>query len=137
LQFDGRTHCAICRWSAAAAELCNSLCDAVCEQRSGGFRCRRFEIFRTMARTRQSPCDRPTRRLRRLRQSNWSGECSVESDRGKKYWEMNSDTVAPTSRGDPGERSQPLQTTILRSVSRSFYLSIRFLPSQVRDPIAL
>jgi len=50
---------------------------------------------------------------------------------------MNSDTVAPTSRGDPGHRSQPLQTTILRSVSRSFYLSIRFLPSQLRDPIAL
>ena len=50
---------------------------------------------------------------------------------------MNSDTVAPTNRGDPGDRSQRLQTTILRSVSRSFYLSIRFLPSQLRDPIAL
>ena len=50
---------------------------------------------------------------------------------------MNSDTVAPMSRGDPGERSHRLQTTILRSVSRSFYLSVRFLPSQLRDPIAL
>src|SRR5438094_10644347 len=30
-----------------------------------------------------------------------------------------------------------LQTTILRSVSRSFYLSIRFLPQQLREPIAL
>jgi farnesyl-diphosphate farnesyltransferase len=30
-----------------------------------------------------------------------------------------------------------LQTAILRSVSRSFYLSIRFLPAQLRDPIAL
>ena len=30
-----------------------------------------------------------------------------------------------------------LQTTILRSVSRSFYLSIRFLPAQLREPIAL
>ena len=30
-----------------------------------------------------------------------------------------------------------LQTTILRSVSRSFYLSIRFLPTQLREPIAL
>jgi farnesyl-diphosphate farnesyltransferase len=30
-----------------------------------------------------------------------------------------------------------LQTVILRSVSRSFYLSIRFLPSQLRAPIAL
>src|SRR6516164_5514079 len=30
-----------------------------------------------------------------------------------------------------------LQTTILRSVSRSFYLSIRFLPGQLREPIAL
>ncbi|MGH7984072.1 MAG: phytoene/squalene synthase family protein, partial [Candidatus Udaeobacter sp.] len=28
-------------------------------------------------------------------------------------------------------------TTILRSVSRSFYLSIRFLPAQLREPIAL
>src|SRR2546426_4379915 len=30
-----------------------------------------------------------------------------------------------------------LQRTILRSVSRSFYLSIRFLPQQLREPIAL
>jgi farnesyl-diphosphate farnesyltransferase len=30
-----------------------------------------------------------------------------------------------------------LETTILRSVSRSFYLSIRFLPQQLRKPIAL
>src|SRR2546430_1689969 len=30
-----------------------------------------------------------------------------------------------------------LQTIILRSVSRSFYLSIRFLPVQLREPIAL
>jgi farnesyl-diphosphate farnesyltransferase len=30
-----------------------------------------------------------------------------------------------------------LQTTLLRSVSRSFYLSIRFLPAQLREPIAL
>jgi len=30
-----------------------------------------------------------------------------------------------------------LRTAILRSVSRSFYLSIRFLPAQLRDPIAL
>src|SRR6266481_4715089 len=30
-----------------------------------------------------------------------------------------------------------LQTSILRSVSRSFYLSIRFLPAQLREPIAL
>jgi len=33
--------------------------------------------------------------------------------------------------------ARALRTTILRSVSRSFYLSIRFLPSQLRDPIAL
>jgi farnesyl-diphosphate farnesyltransferase len=33
-------------------------------------------------------------------------------------------------------RSQ-LETTILRAVSRSFYLSIRFLPAQLREPIAL
>src|SRR5512132_439163 len=30
-----------------------------------------------------------------------------------------------------------LQTASLRSVSRSFYLSIRFLPAQLREPIAL
>lgn len=46
---------------------------------------------------------------------------------------MNSDTVAGVD--DPGRRS--LQTVILRLVSRSFYLSIRFLPSQLRKPIAL
>jgi farnesyl-diphosphate farnesyltransferase len=48
---------------------------------------------------------------------------------------MNSDTVAGVA--DPGHRSRRLQTTILRSVSRSFYLSIRFLPPQLREPIAL
>src|SRR5437762_13275187 len=32
---------------------------------------------------------------------------------------------------------QHLQTAILRSVSRSFYLSSRFLPQQLRQPIAL
>jgi farnesyl-diphosphate farnesyltransferase len=50
---------------------------------------------------------------------------------------MNSDSVASTSQGDSGRRSRRLQTTILRSVSRSFYLSIRFLPAQLRGPIAL
>jgi len=34
-------------------------------------------------------------------------------------------------------RVHALQTTILRSVSRSFYLSIRLLPPQLREPIAL
>ena len=33
--------------------------------------------------------------------------------------------------------ARALRTTILRSVSRSFYLSIRFLPPQLREPIAL
>jgi len=33
--------------------------------------------------------------------------------------------------------TQLAQTTLLRSVSRSFYLSIRFLPAQLREPIAL
>ena len=50
---------------------------------------------------------------------------------------MNSDSVASTSRGDSGRRLRRLQTTILRSVSRSFYLSIRFLPPQLRGPIGL
>jgi farnesyl-diphosphate farnesyltransferase len=48
---------------------------------------------------------------------------------------MNSDTVAGVAHS--GHRSRQLRTTILRSVSRSFYLSIRFLPPQLRDPIAL
>ena len=48
---------------------------------------------------------------------------------------MNSDPVAGVA--DPGGRSRRLQTTILRSVSRSFYLSIRFLPAQLGGPIAL
>jgi farnesyl-diphosphate farnesyltransferase len=39
--------------------------------------------------------------------------------------------------GDPGHRFKELQTAVLRSVSRSFYLSIRFLPPQLREPIAL
>ena len=38
---------------------------------------------------------------------------------------------------DSGLRSRRLLTEILRSVSRSFYLSIRLLPAQLRDPIAL
>src|SRR5437762_11131973 len=37
----------------------------------------------------------------------------------------------------PHVSGRGLQTRILRSVSRSFYLSIRFLPAQLRDPIAL
>ena len=48
---------------------------------------------------------------------------------------MNSETVAGVD--DRGHRPQRLQTVILRSVSRSFYLSIRFLPPQLRAPIAL
>src|SRR5213593_4508240 len=48
---------------------------------------------------------------------------------------MNSGTVAGVA--DPGHRSRQLRTTLLRSVSRSFYLSIRFLPAQLREPIAL
>ena len=48
---------------------------------------------------------------------------------------MNSDTVAGV--GDPAHGARWLQTALLRSVSRSFYLSIRFLPAQLREPIAL
>jgi farnesyl-diphosphate farnesyltransferase len=39
--------------------------------------------------------------------------------------------------GQSHPRTRELQTTILRSISRSFYLSIRFLPLQLREPIAL
>jgi farnesyl-diphosphate farnesyltransferase len=48
---------------------------------------------------------------------------------------MTSSTVAGVA--DSGRRRRRLQTVILRSVSRSFYLSIRFLPAQLREPIAL
>src|SRR6266487_5713779 len=37
----------------------------------------------------------------------------------------------------PSIAIRALQTVILRSVSRSFYLSIRFLPAQLREPVAL
>jgi farnesyl-diphosphate farnesyltransferase len=40
-------------------------------------------------------------------------------------------------RGQSYPHAHALQTTILRSVSRSFYLSMRFLPRQLREPIAL
>src|SRR5262245_13938762 len=51
---------------------------------------------------------------------------------------MNSDAVAGrTAAPNAGTRSRQLQTAILRSVSRSFYLSIRLLPRQLREPIAL
>jgi farnesyl-diphosphate farnesyltransferase len=48
---------------------------------------------------------------------------------------MNSGTLAAGGHG--GRRSRQLQRRLLRSVSRSFYLSIRFLPAQLREPIAL
>jgi farnesyl-diphosphate farnesyltransferase len=47
---------------------------------------------------------------------------------------MKSGPVA--ARVDRGIRSH-LETSVLRSVSRSFYLSIRFLPAQLREPVAL
>ena len=43
----------------------------------------------------------------------------------------------PTMSAGLRTSSKLLQTTLLRSVSRSFYLSIRFLPAQLREPIAL
>jgi farnesyl-diphosphate farnesyltransferase len=48
---------------------------------------------------------------------------------------MNSPAAA--GGGDPGHTWRWLQTSLLRSISRSFYLSIRFLPGQLREPIAL
>jgi farnesyl-diphosphate farnesyltransferase len=48
---------------------------------------------------------------------------------------MNSPAVAGGA--DAGRKQRQLQTDLLRSVSRSFYLSIRFLPAQLREPIAL
>jgi farnesyl-diphosphate farnesyltransferase len=49
---------------------------------------------------------------------------------------MNSPAVAAGA--EPGRRTRRrLGTSLLRAVSRSFYLSIRFLPRQLREPIAL
>ena len=48
---------------------------------------------------------------------------------------MNSLAVARGA--DPGRKWQWLETSLLRSVSRSFYLSIRFLPAPLREPIGL
>ncbi len=48
---------------------------------------------------------------------------------------MNSPAVAGAA--DPGRTRRQLRRTLLRSVSRSFYLSIRLLPRQLREPIAL
>src|SRR5437762_4247206 len=52
-----------------------------------------------------------------------------------------SDDEIPPMQEVMSERSSAsvrrLQTAILRSVSRSFYLSIRFLPAPLRDPVAL
>src|ERR1700757_136061 len=39
--------------------------------------------------------------------------------------------------GQSTSHARALRTTILGSVSRSFYLSIRLLPQQLREPIAL
>lgn len=48
---------------------------------------------------------------------------------------MNSPAVAGSA--EPGRTPRRLRTSLLRSVSRSFYLSIQFLPAQLREPIAL
>jgi farnesyl-diphosphate farnesyltransferase len=48
---------------------------------------------------------------------------------------MNSPAAAGDA--DPGRTRRRLQTALLRSVSRSFNLSIRFLPALLRRPIAL
>jgi farnesyl-diphosphate farnesyltransferase len=48
---------------------------------------------------------------------------------------MNSGAVAGVA--NPGRTRRRLDTKLLRSVSRSFYLSIRILPRQLRKPMAL
>jgi phytoene/squalene synthetase len=47
------------------------------------------------------------------------------------------DVSDKTMKVESRKSTKLLQTTLLRSVSRSFYLSIRFLPVQLREPIAL
>src|SRR5947208_6153403 len=88
-----------------------------------------------MAHARESACNRATSGLCRLCQPARSRQLSAQSHRAKKYRTMTSDPVAAVV--GRGERSRRLGTVILRSVSRSFYLSIRFLPAQLREPIAL
>src|SRR6059036_3652976 len=88
-----------------------------------------------MAHARESACNRATSGLCGLCQPARSRQLSAQSHRAKKYRTMTSDPVAAVV--GRGERSRRLGTVILRSVSRSFYLSIRFLPAQLREPIAL
>ncbi len=45
--------------------------------------------------------------------------------------------AAANRSADSVRNNSALQTTLLRSVSRSFYLSIRFLPVRLREPVAL
>lgn len=49
----------------------------------------------------------------------------------------NAQRSTPNAQRSIHTESTKLETTLLRSVSRSFYLSIRFLPAQLREPIAL
>src|SRR5207249_9321028 len=49
--------------------------------------------------------------------------------------EIRPNSIAMSASSDLSSRR--LERTILRSVSRSFYLSIRFLPAQLREPVAL
>jgi farnesyl-diphosphate farnesyltransferase len=53
---------------------------------------------------------------------------------------MSADEITPKQEmmsAKPHLSTQRLQTEVLRSVSRSFYLSIRFLPEQLYEPVAL
>jgi farnesyl-diphosphate farnesyltransferase len=53
---------------------------------------------------------------------------------------MSAGEIAPKQEmmsAKPRLSTRRLQTEVLRSVSRSFYLSIRFLPEQLREPVAL
>src|SRR6266403_1711319 len=54
--------------------------------------------------------------------------------------EMSADEMRPnkqTTSASSHPATRQLQTAILRSVSRSFYLSVRLLPAQLREPVAL
>jgi len=53
---------------------------------------------------------------------------------------MSADEMRPnkkTMSASSHSATRQLQTAILRSVSRSFYLSVRLLPAQLREPVAL
>ena len=106
----------ICRRAGLAAELRAASRHALRQQRSGRDRFRRRPPDREMAEGKQISHDRSDRRARGRRGADGARECRALSHRGP--------------------QRRPVKA-ILKSVSRSFYLTIRFLPRPLREPIGL